>query len=313
MIKKVLCFLTVLSLGTVLMSACGNTAEESAITDSSCTESIVSEESTEMPEYIEKYDSLTFTNKGKMGDCDGPSFCVYSKTGYNGASMTVDLGNVDVSLRRNDDRRYVNAYIFLGSDIHNDTGHWINCYDAGFCLSGGGGGWHLFYNIYDCPDGVNSWYESRVTIKPGVYTLMLDSGKQDGQAELSVIDEGGNVLDSVTIYAKGIKCDGSNTSFLTDFALDFPENLIYAPGDYVTSDFWKVILYSTDCGIKMKNISVSDASLYIDGEKIKWTEEVTSSVGIWPDKAIKPDYSPVSVEVYSKYGDYIIHLDMNRE
>ena len=35
--------------------------------------------------------TLDYKNTGKMGDTDGPAFAVYSKTGYTGASATLDI------------------------------------------------------------------------------------------------------------------------------------------------------------------------------------------------------------------------------
>ena len=48
--------------------------------------------------------TLDYKNNGKMGDTDGPAFAVYSKVGYNGASVDLNLGDMEINTRLSDGR-----------------------------------------------------------------------------------------------------------------------------------------------------------------------------------------------------------------
>lgn len=74
--------------------------------------------------------NLSYTNPGKMGDNDGPAVCVYAKPGYFRASLDIAVSDIRMQTLRADGR-FVNAYIFLGVDILDAGGSWINCFDAG--------------------------------------------------------------------------------------------------------------------------------------------------------------------------------------
>lgn len=252
-----------------------------------------------------------YRNKGRMADADGPACCVYSVKGCSSASIRVDFGSTEISLMRSDGR-FVNAYAFLGMDIYDSDGNWSNCLDAGFCKCGDGGEWHLFYNLYYAPDGEATWYESSKPLKGDVYTLILDSSAENEYASISAYSVDGTLADTKTFPAPGAQSDGKNTSYLQDYALDFPEDLILGSDGKTTDDFTEVILYNTDQQLYMRNLKISEAQLCIDGTFRSWNTDSTTDVGIWPDKNASPGYDAVRVSVYEKYDTLDICLDMNR-
>ncbi len=256
------------------------------------------------------YTSQTYANKGKMSDTDGPAVCIYTSKGCNKARITVDLNSCELSLVRSDGR-HVNAYVFLGIDIFDEYGNWINCIDAGLCKSGAGGKWHIFYNLYDAPEGTYTWYESKIGIDPGVYILELDSSSKDGYAKIKVLTEDERTVDHKSFVSIGSKADGSNTSYLQNYALDFPGNLILDTKGNSTKDFVEVVLYNTNQDLFFRNINVFDAKLWYSGQETLWTEKETTSAGIWPDKKCNIGYDTVRLFVTEKFNSMKIDLDMN--
>ena len=99
-----------------------------------------------------------------MGDADGPAYCVYSKIGYNRASIDILLSELRHNLYRESDMLPLTAYIFLGVDIYDANGQWVNCFDAGLGFHNGKQKWTLFHNILKVPPTQDKWYMSRVNI-----------------------------------------------------------------------------------------------------------------------------------------------------
>lgn len=95
----------------------------------------------------------------------------------------------------------------------------------GLVRSGRNGAWHLFYNVYATPEGESAWYESGVKLSADSdYRLVLDTSKEDEKAVLSVYEIGSErLIDSVSFSAADMLCDGSNTAYYQNFALDFPD------------------------------------------------------------------------------------------
>lgn len=261
--------------------------------------------------------NLTYDNrKGKMGDVDGPAYAVYSKKGYNKASIEVLLSQIKVNNVRKSDNKFVNAYIFLGIDIYNSDGEWVNCLDTGLCYSGINGGWHLFYNLYTTETkGINKWYESEVILDPSHdYKLTLDSSKQDGKSTVTIYDlTDKKEADRIEFESAYSLTDGSNTSYLQNYALDYPDDVkLDTKGNKSDNDFVEITLYNTDENLYMNNITIQNAKLYNSAE-FTWAEENTQNRSMWPDKNIsKIDYEVVKVWVDTLDKSFTLSLNMNR-
>ncbi len=264
----------------------------------------------------EAFDSTTFSNgDGKMGDADGPAYCVYSVRGTQGAEMEVELSQAEVGIYR-EDGRHVNAYVFLGADVYDpDGGYWINCADAGLVYSDRAG-WHLFYNLYSVEDPENTptWYESARHLRPDRdYRLTLRSDEKDGTAVLTVTDlTTGKAADRATFELRGAKADGSNTAYLTDFALDYPDDVKQGPDGAPSDDWVQITLGNTDRGLYLRNLRVKNCGLLRDGETVGWSEALTANRGIWPDASIAIGYPCAAVRCADENYSYIVDLDMNR-
>ena len=86
------------------------------------------------------------------------------------------------------------------------------------------------------------------------------------------------------------------------------------PGvSYDAADWPASVLYSSDEGLYMQNINVTDARLYgPDGETV-WNEDVNETLGLWPDKTVSDiDYVCTRVVHDTPYSRFRIDLDMNR-
>ena len=287
-----------------------------AVFDDSSEKSVDSLESSESSDVTENatktINSLEYKNNGKMGDTDGPAFCVYSKVGYNGASVDINLADSEISTRL-PDGRFINAYCFLGLDVYEGD-YWINCADVGLCWSGENGGWHVFYNVYDTIDAnQRKWYESgKMLPKNGNYRLTLDI-TEDNYVSFSVESLNSSFKDSVNFAVKGAKKSGISTSMLFNVALDYPENTKIDLNGNPSDDWTKITLANTDLGLYFKGLHAYNLSLSKSGELIDWTDGLNSSLGIWPDKSIGGfDYSPVEVYLFDG-KEYFINLDMNRK
>ncbi len=255
--------------------------------------------------------TLDYKNTGRMGDLDGPAFAVYSKIGYKGASVTMNVADMEIS-NVLEDGRHINGYAFLGVDVHDDSGEWINCVDAGLCWSGVNGGWHVFYNIFDPLDSEKpTWYESSVILpKDDIYTMTLELSS-DNHAVLNVVGEKGR-RDRVRVDVKGAKKDGSNTAFLYNVALDYPPNTKLDRNGNPSEDWVEITLANTDKGMYLKSFHSYDLKLTKGEEEVAWTNDLNSAVSIWPDKKVKGfDYSPTEVILFDG-TQYYINLDMNR-
>jgi hypothetical protein len=259
-----------------------------------------------------KITTLDYVNKGKMGDVDGPAFCVYSKKGFNGASVVLDIANSEIQTKL-PDGKHVNGYIFLGADVFEGA-YWINCFDAGLCWSGRSGGWHIFYNIYETVnESTSSWYESTKKLpKNGRYRMTLEL-IEDELAKLTVEGLDNKFKDSVKIEIKGAKKTGINTGMLFNVALDYPPDTKVDQNGEPTEDWGQITLAHSDKGIYLKNLHATELTLFKNGVAQTWLSKQNSSVGIWPDKQIEGfDYAPTEVFLYDG-SEYYINLDMNRK
>lgn len=299
--------------------ACDKAGEESESKESEpLTESLTesSEESVEKIEDVFKRASsvirtLDYKNKGKMGDLDGPAFAVYSKKGYSGASVKMNIADMEIQNVLSDGR-FINGYTFLGIDVYDDNGNWINCIDAGLCWSGVKGGWHVFYNVYDALDeNTKTWYESpKILPKGDIYTMTLQISS-DNHAVLRVVGEKG-AKDQVRIDVKGAKKDGSNTGFLYNVALDYPPDTKIDRNGNACEDWVEITLANTDKDMYLKSFHAYDLKLFKGESETDWTNDKNSAVSIWPDKKVKGfDYSPTEVGLFDG-TEYFINLDMNR-
>lgn len=253
-----------------------------------------------------------YKNNGKMGDTDGPAFAVYSNIGYNGASVELNLDDAEINTSL-PDGRFVNGYCFLGIDVYEGD-YWVNCVDVGLCWSGQNGGWHIFYNIYETlNEYTNGWYESGKKLpRNGSYKMVMTI-IEDNYATLTVESLNGNFKDSVKVEVKGAKADGSNTSFLFNTALDYPENTKLDSFGNKSEDWVEITLANTDKGLYLRKLRATNLKLFKNGKEEDWTEDKTSATSIWPDKAVKGfDYSPTEIYLYDG-TEYFINLDMNRE
>lgn len=284
-------------------------AEESGRSDSSA-------ESADIMKRASKViSSLNYTNSGKMGDTDGPAFAVYSKIGYRGAAVKMDIADMEIETLMSDGR-FINGYAFLGIDVYGgEAGSewWINCIDAGLCWSGEKGGWHVFYNIYEpLNESTSTWYESsKILPKNDVYAMSLVL-TEDNYALLTVKGQRTGAKDTVKIEVKGAKKDGSNTSFLFNTALDYPPDTKVDREGNACEDWTEITLANTDKGLYLRSFHVSELMLFRGEEWDSWTDGKNQAVGIWPDKAVDGfDYSPVEVGIFDG-TEYYINLDMNR-
>ena len=273
-----------------------------------------------LPENVKIQTNLDFDNKGKkMGDNDGPAYCVYSKVGYNKASMDVLISKLKVNNIRQSDKKFVNMYMFLGCDVLSSAnGWWVNCFDCGFCYSGKNPSWHLFYNIYE-PATKNQagWYESSVKLDPAHdYRLILDTSGNDEKAYLLVYDlTAGKKADEATFYVKNLKADGSSTSYLMDFAIDYPGNTKMGVDGKPSEDWFDITLYNTDEDIYLQNIVVENVKIWKNGEESVWDNKVTDHRALWPDCNMKQIDYPCTFLVCDEENydsSFRIDLDMNR-
>ncbi len=339
--KTALLILAALLLSFVSCSAPEETAESSAedesviVSESSViaesSEEISLEESSEevnekmlkkipLPENVKVQTNLDFDNQGKkMGDCDGPAYCVYSKTGYNKASMDVLISKIKVNSIRASDKKYVNMYMFLGCDVlSSPNGWWVNCFDCGFCYSGNNPAWHLFYNIYETADKSQAgWYESTKRLKSTHdYRLTLDTSSEDGKAILTVYDlTTDKKADEAVFYVKNLKADGSSTSYLMDFAIDYPGNTKMGTDGKPSEDWCDITMYNTDEDLYLQNIIVENVKIWKNGVEQVWDDTVTDHRALWPDCNMKQIDYPCTFLVCDEENydsSYRVDLDMNR-
>lgn len=263
--------------------------------------------------------NLTYNNgSAQMGDNDGPAYAIYSKKGYNKASVDIKTSKIEINSIRKSDGQFLNAYLFLGMDIYDTEGEWANCFDSGIGWTGENGGWHLFYFLYSTEsEDTYKWYESNVILDSSHdYRIIVDSSKENGRTTLSAYDlNDKKIVDSVEFESQYSLADGSNTNYLQDYAFDYPEEVKYDTSKkYSEDDFAEITLYNTNENLYMKNIVIDNAKIYKNGKEYDWTEEHTRDRAIWPDDSVsKIDY-PV-VQIWSKQYDnsFIVDFDMNKE
>ncbi|MBP1576524.1 MAG: hypothetical protein J6A68_03220 [Oscillospiraceae bacterium] len=320
-IRLLACLFSFLLLISLVCACTVTPDEESSLESSSETSSFHQVENEEiasqfqdLPNTPYSFTNMTYTNTGKCGDNDGPAYMVYSTIGFTKASFDLKLSEVKINNLRKSDGLRLNAYLFLNADVHDENGDWVNCFDAGFCYSSQRRGWHLCYNLYTTITGVYPWYESRVTIDPTHdYRLILDVSEKENQATLTAYDLTENkVADSVTFEAAYTKPDGSNVSFTQNFALDYPQNVMFTPdGQPSTADWMGIARYNTNEGVYMKDIRVSNSTLYKGEESFLWTEDLTSARSIWPDQLQGLEYPVAAVRIDAYDNSFEIDFNMN--
>lgn len=258
--------------------------------------------------------SLTWTNSGdSMGDWDGPAYVVYSKTGYNKASFDIALSKIKINMVRKSDKKWANTYLFLGANLYNKNS-WVNCVDAGLCFSGGGGGWHLFYNRYTFFEG-QKWWESSVELNPEHdYRLVLDTSQKDEEGTLSIFDlsDGEKLADSVTFELLYSKADGSTTAFYQDYSIDFPDDVKMDTSGNPSYDDWEEItLYNTNENVYVKNIKISNCKLFNSSGENLWKSEFTKDRYMWPNTLTKIKYPCVKISNSKQDYQMTLDIDMN--
>lgn len=263
----------------------------------------------------QKTTNLTWENSGdSVGDWDGPGYVVYSNIGYNKASLDLELSKLQINMVRKSDKKWANTYLFLGANLYNKRNSWVNCVDAGLCYSGGGGGWHLFYNRYTGFEGVK-WWESSVTLdNTHDYRIVLDVSQADEQGTLSVIDltDGEKVADSATFELLYSKADGSTTSFYQDYSIDFPEDVkMDTKGEPSAEDWEEITMYNTNEDVYFKNAKISNALLFDMKGGHSWTEEYTKDRYMWPNTLTKIKYPCVAISAEKRDYEMTIDMDMN--
>ncbi len=313
--RKILCL--ILALMTALtVVACGSEAEDtesSMMPESSESVTEISKEESIPMEVTKTITNLDYKNYGRMGDLDGPAFAVYSKQGYTGATVQVDIASSEVNGKMTDGKA-VNGYAFLGIDIYDNQGEWFNCIDAGLCWAGADEGWHIFYNIFKTLNpSTPSWYESSIKLPyDDIYTMTFTT-VEDNYAILTVRGQKHGAVDSVKVEVMGAKEDGSNTAFLFNAAMDFPPNtMVDRNGNYCDNNWVEVVLANTDKNAYLRKLRVFDMKLLqVDG-KVEWTDDRNDAVSIWPDKSYGGmDYVCTKVDLYDG-TEYYINFDMNR-
>ena len=217
------------------------------------------------PQGTQSFTNLTYNNAGgKMGDADGPAYCVYSQIGYNQASIDILLSELRHNLYRESDQLPLTAYLFLGVDVYDENGRFVNCFDAGLGFHTGKQKWVLFHNILKASPLQEKWYMSAKYLDDTHdYRLVLDTSQEDEWASLILYDltAGGVEYDRDTFRTMYTRRDGSNTAFYQDYAIDFPEEVKYGTDKQPSTSWPEITLYNTDEGIYMKNLRVVGATL----------------------------------------------------
>jgi uncharacterized lipoprotein NlpE involved in copper resistance len=259
--------------------------------------------------------NLTWENSGnKVGDNDGPSYVVYSKKGYNKASVDVAVSKIKTNLVRKSDKKSLNAYAFLGIDVYSKNDQWQNCADAGLVCTGNNGKWHAFANRYMAAPEDNTWWESSINLDAGHdYQIILDSSQNKEQFILTIIDvtDGNKQIESKTFDLYYAKADGSNTAYYQNYAMDFPEDVRKDINQDDTVDWEKITQYNTNEDLYTKNIRISNAKLSNASGSVLWTEDLTQERFMWPDKNNKITYPCTTVDAEKRDYESIINLNMN--
>ncbi|MBP5230273.1 MAG: hypothetical protein ILO68_00955, partial [Clostridia bacterium] len=178
--------------------------------------------------------------------------------------------------------------------------------------------WHLFYNIYDPADGQKGWYESSVRLNSKHdYRLTLDTSEEDEKATVVIYDlTAEKEADRAVFYVKKMKRDGSNTSYLMDFALDYPDNVRKDRNGKTTQDWAEITLYNTDEGLFLNNVLVTNTMILpgTSDEMVPWDGNATNNRSLWPDRTVEIfDYPCTTVYVDENEPDssFRVDLDMN--
>lgn len=260
--------------------------------------------------------NLGFTNSGQyQGDNDGPAYVIYSKIGYNKASFEFHMSRIQVNMRRKSDQRWTNSYIFLGVDVYNEKEVFLNCVDAGFCYSGEGKNWHLFYNLLKTNQEI-SWYVSPIVLEETHdYKLILDCSYKEDMATLTIFDitADNKIVDSAEFEVLHAKKDGSNLSMYQDFAIDYPEDIKKdRTGVNFTQDWEEITLYNTNEDLYLNNLVIKEAKLYSPEGEYIWSEGRTKDRFMWPSTQCKKiDYVCTRIREKQMDSELILDLDMN--
>ena len=112
-------------------------------------------------------------------------------------------------------------------------------------------------------------------------------------------------------YLYGAKADGSNTSYLTDIAIDWTgEQTWIDENGNKTDDGDKVTIAQLGSGMHLKNVRIYDCTLYKDDKSFIWTKELTRVRGIWSDadSIVKAETTKIHHCLEDK--EYIVDLDL---
>ncbi len=265
----------------------------------------------------ETINNLEYVNPGYMGDDDGPAYCVYSESGYNRSEMVFELSKAELNNIGTNGYSRVNGFVFLGSDVYDEDGEWMNCCDAGVYYSGVNRGWQLFAAVYDNGEGEYQWFDDPHTLNASSdYRLTLDCSKTDGRAKLTVTD----VYDETVSYTLefplfGAKADGSRTGFLTNIAIDWAGEETFVDKEGVPTDDWlKVMDSCLGQGIYMKNVRIYGCALYKNGVRTDWDESLTDRRCLTPDSTYEGfEHKVITVKNATNDTEYIIDIDLGSD
>lgn len=267
-------------------------------------------------EGTEEFSNLTFKNvtADSMGDQDAPGYCVYSKKGYNKGEFVFELSEVDVNTFGTKGG-HVSAYVFLGINVYDANGYWQNCCDAGFTYDNETSGWHLFCAAATNENGERGWNADAKTLNPKHdYMLVLDSSEKDGHAVVYAVDLYDNtVADKLEFDLWGSKKDGSNTSYLTDIAIDWAGDATFVDtnGNPTTIENWvEITKANMGQGIRLNNVRLYGCALYKNGERSLWMKSMTDHRGIWSDSTHPIKEETTKIHHVTEDHEYIIDLDL---
>jgi hypothetical protein len=259
--------------------------------------------------------NLNWTNPEREGDADGPAWVVYSNKGYNAAAANLKLSELRANLVRKSDGIAVASYLFLGVNVYDQKGYWINCADAGLCLVGNGK-WHAFINRWEPSEHAwyfdSGWWESTINLdKTHNYQLVLQTANEEQKMTLKIIDITANwsIVDTKTVDLKYSQKDGNNTSYYRDLAIDFPPEVCKDKMGKSTDDWDKVVEYNTNENLYVKNIHFYEAYLYNMQGRYQWQDSYTNYRFLWPDNINKVSYACTTVTPINR--DYEDRVDLN--
>ena len=302
MSKKALLILLFMMLSLSFLTECSKDSQ---------TKSTNQDKTSEETEDATSLSNLDWINTKMNGDADGPAYVLYSKTGYNQATVNIALKDVKSNLVRKSDGKEVASYLFLGVDVYHNK-EWVNCADAGIGKTGYGE-WHAFVNRYLSYTD-ETWWESSINLNSKHdYQILLKTSDQDEETTLNIIDitDGNKVVDSKTFDLMYSMKDGSNTRYYRDLAIDFPEEVCNDEQGEPTSDWVEVVKYNTNEDLYVKNVHCYDVQLYNSEGSYQWTDLYEDYRFLWPDSTAELSYACTKVSSIKRDYEDVLNLDMN--